>query len=92
MDTATVTAITDAVDFAPIIVGIGTVAAAVGVVYIAMKGSKILLDAIRSRGQIFVGWGFFPYPTFQDFLMIDLYYWTYFIMGFVTAHSVFNYF
>jgi len=50
MDTAAVSVITDAVDFAPIIVGVGAIAAAVGVVYIAMKGSKILLDAVRSRG------------------------------------------
>jgi len=45
---AMVTAITGAVDFSSIVTGIGTIAAAVGVVYIAMRGAKMLLSAVRS--------------------------------------------
>lgn len=44
---AMVTAITTAVDFSDIVTGIGTIAAAVAVVYIAMKGARMLLSAIR---------------------------------------------
>jgi hypothetical protein len=47
MDAATVTAITSAVDFTTIVTGIGTVAAAVVVVYMAVKGAKMLLSMIR---------------------------------------------
>lgn len=48
MDAATVSAITGAVDFATIITGIGAVAAAVGVVYVAVRGAKMLLAMVRS--------------------------------------------
>ncbi|WP_276783365.1 hypothetical protein [Thalassolituus oleivorans] len=47
MDATTVTAITDAVDFATVITGIGTVAAGVVVVFVAVKGAKLLLNMIR---------------------------------------------
>ena len=47
MDALTVTAITDAVDYATIITGIGTVAAAVVVVLVAVKGAKMLLSMVR---------------------------------------------
>lgn len=45
---AMITSITSAVDFASVVTGIGTVAAAVAGVYIAMRGAKMLLSAIRS--------------------------------------------
>lgn len=44
---AMVTAITGAVDYAPIVVGIGTIAGAVALVYVAWKGAKMLLAAVR---------------------------------------------
>ena len=44
---AMTTAITTAVDFAPIVTGIGVIIAAVALVVIAMKGGKMLLAAIR---------------------------------------------
>lgn len=47
MDEATVTTITTAVDFSTIITGIGSIAAAVAGVLIAVKGAKLLLSAIR---------------------------------------------
>lgn len=47
MDSAAVSAITDAVDFASIVTGIGTIAAAVVVVLLAVKGAKMLLAMIR---------------------------------------------
>ena len=47
MDATTVTTITDAVDFTTIVTGIGTIAAAVVVVFIAVKGAKMLLNMIR---------------------------------------------
>lgn len=43
-----ITAITGAVDFAPVITGIGTIGAAVAGVYIAYRGVKMLLSAVRS--------------------------------------------
>jgi len=48
VDAATVTSITGAVDFATIITGIGSVAAAVVVVLVAFRGAKMLLSAVRS--------------------------------------------
>lgn len=48
MDAATVATITGAVDFATIVTGIGTVAAAVGVVYVAVRGARMLLGMVRS--------------------------------------------
>lgn len=45
---AAVSAITGAVDFGSIITGIGTIGAAVAGVYIAYRGVKMLLSAIRS--------------------------------------------
>jgi hypothetical protein len=47
MDQASIDAITGAVDFTTIIAGIGTVAAAVALVYISVKGAKMLLGMIR---------------------------------------------
>lgn len=47
MDAAAVTAITSAVNFGTIVTGIGTIAAAVALVYIAVKGAKMLLGMIR---------------------------------------------
>lgn len=48
MDAAAVTTITSAVDFATIVTGLGAIGAAVAVVYIAARGVKMLLAAIRS--------------------------------------------
>lgn len=48
MDAATVATITGAVDFATIVTGIGTVAAAVGVVYVAGRGARMLLQMVKS--------------------------------------------
>jgi len=45
---AMVTAITGAVDYSSVVTGIGTIAAAVAVVYIAFRGARMLLSAIRS--------------------------------------------
>jgi hydroxyethylthiazole kinase-like sugar kinase family protein len=47
MDSATVATITGAVDYATIITGIGTVAAAVVTVLVAVKGAKMLLSMVR---------------------------------------------
>jgi hypothetical protein len=47
MDAATVSTITGAVDYATIITGIGTVASAVVVVLVAVKGAKMLLSMVR---------------------------------------------
>ncbi len=44
---AMVTAVTGAVDFAAIVGGIGTVAAAVALVLVASRGASMLLGAIR---------------------------------------------
>lgn len=41
------TAIVDAVDFASVLTGIGSVAALLAAVYVAIKGAKILLGFIR---------------------------------------------
>jgi hypothetical protein len=46
MDAAAVTAITGAVDFATIITGIGAIAGAVALVYIAVKGSQMVLAMV----------------------------------------------
>lgn len=48
MDAAAVSAITDAVDFGTIVTGIGAIGASLGVVYVAWKGVKLLLGALRS--------------------------------------------
>jgi hypothetical protein len=48
MDAATVATITSAVDFATIITGIAGVATAVATFYIAYRGAKMLLSAVRS--------------------------------------------
>lgn len=47
MDAAAITAITSSVDFGPVVTGIGTIAAAVALVYISVKGAKMLLGMIR---------------------------------------------
>ena len=47
MDATAVTAITNAVDFATIITGIGVIGAAVAVLYIAIKGGIALLGFLR---------------------------------------------
>ncbi len=47
MDATTVSTITGAVDYATIITGIGTVAAAVVVVLVSVKGAKFLLSMVR---------------------------------------------
>ncbi len=47
MDETTVATITGAVDYATIITGIGTIAAAVVVVLVAVKGAKMLLSMVR---------------------------------------------
>lgn len=47
MDAAAVTAITGAVDFGTVVTGIGAIAAAVALVYISIKGAKMLLGMIR---------------------------------------------
>lgn len=48
MTTADVAAITGAVDFSTIGVGIGVIAAAVAVIYVGVKGAKMLLQFVRS--------------------------------------------
>ncbi|WP_420592120.1 hypothetical protein [Bacterioplanoides sp.] len=48
MDAATVATITSAVDFSTIQTGIGTVAAAVGLIYVATRGARMLLGMVRS--------------------------------------------
>jgi hypothetical protein len=47
MDAAAVTTITGAVDYATIITGIAAIAAAVVVVLVAVKGSRMLLGMVR---------------------------------------------
>tara|TARA_B100000749_G_scaffold247240_1_gene210566 strand:+ start:357 stop:506 length:150 start_codon:yes stop_codon:yes gene_type:complete len=47
MDATAVTAITSAVDFSSIVTGIGTIAAAIVLVLIAVKGAKALLSMVR---------------------------------------------
>lgn len=47
MDEAAVTAITNAVDFATVVTGIGTIGTAIALVLISMKGAKMLLGMIR---------------------------------------------
>ena len=49
MDATAVTAITNAVDFATIITGIGVIGAAVAVLYIAIKGGSALLGFLRRQ-------------------------------------------
>ncbi|VUD46401.1 hypothetical protein TDB9533_00816 [Thalassocella blandensis] len=44
-----VTGIVASVDFTPIVVGIGGIAAAVALVYIAMSGGGMLLSMLRRR-------------------------------------------
>ncbi|WP_316368091.1 hypothetical protein [Candidatus Thiodiazotropha sp. CDECU1] len=48
MDAATVATITGAVDYATIITGLAAVAVAVATFYIAYRGAKMLLQAIRT--------------------------------------------
>jgi hypothetical protein len=47
MDAAAVTAITTAVDFGTVITGIGAISAAVALVYISIKGARMLLGMVR---------------------------------------------
>lgn len=47
MDAAAVTTITSAVDFSTIVTGIGAIAAAIVVVLLAVKGSRMLLGMVR---------------------------------------------
>jgi hypothetical protein len=47
MDETAVTAITSAVDFSNVVTGIGTIAAAVALVYISVKGASMLLNMVR---------------------------------------------
>lgn len=47
MDATAVTAITGAVDFATIVTGVGTIAAAVVVVLVSVKGAKMLIGMVR---------------------------------------------
>ena len=47
MDETQIAAITGAVDYATVITGIGTIAAAVVVVLVAVKGAKMLLGMVR---------------------------------------------
>lgn len=47
MDATAVSAVTGAVDFATIVTGIGTVAAAIVLVKVAMVGARKLLAVIR---------------------------------------------
>lgn len=47
MDAAAVATITSAVSFTTIITGIGAVAAACALVYVAVKGARMLLSMIR---------------------------------------------
>jgi hypothetical protein len=42
-----VTAITGAIDYSAIVTGIGAIAALVAVVYVAMKGARMLMGAIK---------------------------------------------
>jgi hypothetical protein len=47
MDATAVTAITSAVDFGTVVTGIGAIAAAVALVYISIKGARMLLGMVR---------------------------------------------
>jgi hypothetical protein len=47
MDAAAVTAITGAVDFGTVVVGIGAIAGAVALVLISIKGARMLLGMVR---------------------------------------------
>jgi hypothetical protein len=47
MDAAAVTAITTAVNFGTVVTGIGAIAAAVALVYISIKGARMLLGMVR---------------------------------------------
>lgn len=40
--------ITAAVDYAPIVTGIGTIAGAVALVYISIKGARMLLGMVKA--------------------------------------------
>lgn len=44
---AAISSITGAVDFSAVITGIGTIGAAIAAVYIAYRGVKMLLSAVR---------------------------------------------
>jgi len=44
---AFITTITSAVDYSAVVTGIGVVMAAVALVYVAMKGGKLILAALR---------------------------------------------
>jgi len=48
MDALAVTAVTSAVDFATIVTGIGTIAGAVALVLISVRGARMLLSMVRS--------------------------------------------
>lgn len=47
MTAADVTAISGAVDYGTIIVGIGAIAAACVIVYVAVRGAKMLLNMVK---------------------------------------------
>ena len=47
MDALAVAAITDAVDFATVVTGIGAIAAAVALVLISVKGARMLFGMIK---------------------------------------------
>lgn len=48
MDATAVSAITGAVDYATVVTGIGAIGAAIVIVYIAIRGAKMLLGMVRS--------------------------------------------
>lgn len=48
MDAATITAITNAVNYDIIITGISTIGSSVAVLYVAYRGIRMILSAIRS--------------------------------------------
>lgn len=47
MDAAAVSTITSAVDYANVVSGIGTIAAAIVVVLVAVKGAKLLFSMVK---------------------------------------------
>ena len=47
MDAAAVTAITGSVDFATVVTGIGAIGAAIAIVYVSIKGARMLIGMIR---------------------------------------------
>lgn len=49
MDAAAVSAITGAVDFSTVIVGIGAIGAALGLLYLSQTGARSLVNMIRGR-------------------------------------------